>query len=125
MIEKAWFCVAFVVFVAEFFISAPYGKHAKKQIPPMIAARYAWVLMEILSPALMLYFFIIGPKKNLITLVLYLVWQTHYVNRTFIFPMRLGKDPKPVPLVIVLSGAGFNLVNASLNGIQLFFKSEY
>jgi len=46
------------------------------------------------------------------------LWLLHYGHRTFIFPFRL-RTPRPMPVLIVLSGAAFNTVNAWANASAL------
>ena len=38
--------LALAVFAVLFFISAPYGRHVRKGWGPVIASRYAWMIME-------------------------------------------------------------------------------
>lgn len=51
----AWLCVAAIVFVLEFSITAPYGRHVGKTGGLKFNAGMAWFLMEALSPSIMAY----------------------------------------------------------------------
>ncbi len=108
-----------------FFVSAPYGRHARAGWGPMVGPRLAWILME--SPAVLAFgaVFATGPNARAVTpLVLLLVWQSHYVYRTFIFPFRL-RGGRPMPLLVALSGLGFNLVNAYINAAWVSQLGDY
>ena len=119
-----WFGLAVSVFLLLLFVSAPYGRHSRKGWGPKIPNRFAWVLME--SPAVlgMLIFFILGNTFSSPTLWAFLLlWQFHYIYRTFVFPFLLGKKGS-MPLAISLSGFSFNCSNAFFNGYWLFFISD-
>ena len=49
----------------------------------------------------------------------------HYLNRSLIFPLRLRTAGKRMPLVIVLSAVGFNLVNGFLLGYCFAHFADY
>lgn len=46
-------------------------------------------------------------------------WLLHYLNRAFIYPLRLSGGSKPMPLSVVAMAILFNGVNACLNGNYL------
>ena len=116
--------VAAVVFVALFFVSAPYGRHLRQGWGPMIANRFAWVLME--SPAALVFaicFFLGKVPKNLPILLFFTMWMLHYVHRAFIYPFTIRDGFKKMPVVVMMMGFSFNLVNAYANGRYLFSLS--
>ena len=59
------FILAVIVFVILFFISAPYGKFLRRGWGPAIKSKWAWMIMEFPSPALMLILFIISEQEKL------------------------------------------------------------
>ena len=59
------FVTALVVFLLLFFVSAPYGKFRRKGWGPTVSAKWAWMIMEFLSPALMVDFFLTAERKSL------------------------------------------------------------
>lgn len=122
-----WIGIAAVVFVVLFFITAPYGRHGEDAKGPKFPGRIAWLLMEAPSPVIMALCFITGTHQHDVAAWCFLaLWEAHYVHRAFIFPLRLSGVPKPMPFWITLSGASFNLVNATMNGQQLFvFSNTY
>lgn len=48
------------------------------------------------------------------------MWEAHYIHRAFIYLFSLRDKWKPMPAVVSLMGAVFNLGNAYLNGHYLF-----
>jgi protein-S-isoprenylcysteine O-methyltransferase Ste14 len=108
--------LAAITFVALFFIVAPYGRHARKGWGPALSARVAWVLME--SPAVFLFaaiYFAGDHGLEPVPLVLLTFWQAHYVHRTLVFPTRLPRSAKPMPLVPLALGFTFQVVNGWVN----------
>jgi protein-S-isoprenylcysteine O-methyltransferase Ste14 len=108
--------LAAVTFVSLFFVSAPYGRHARKGWGPEIGTRAAWVLMELPASALWAAVYFAGAHAlEAAPLALLALWQVHYVNRTFVFPFRIRQDGKTTPISIVASGMMFNGLNAYVN----------
>ncbi|NLG28817.1 MAG: DUF1295 domain-containing protein [Chloroflexi bacterium] len=121
----ASFVVAVGTFALLFFVSAPYGRHARQGWGPTVRNRWGWVLMESPSAVAMLVFFMIGARERTVTrLVLFGLWELHYAYRAFLYPFRLRSDSRSMPLLVALMGMGFNAFNASLNGNHLFVLSE-
>ena len=116
--------VAVVTFVVLLFVRAPYGRHVKKGWGPEISNKAGWILMELPSFAIILYFLLNYSHSSYATLLLFL-WLVHYANRTFVFPLRIRTQGKKMPLVIVASAIIFNLINAGLNGYYLTFFEKY
>lgn len=116
----AWIGLAVVVFVSLFFVTAPYGRHLRAGWGPLVPARFGWMAMEapaLLLPGLGLAF---GSRPlDTYAMLLGAMFLAHYVNRTLIFPLRLPRASRPMPLSIVLSAVFFNLVNGSLQGLWL------
>ncbi len=56
----ASFVTALAVFIALFFISAPYGRYARRGWGPQIPTWLGWLLMESVSALLMLVMFLVG-----------------------------------------------------------------
>lgn len=49
---------------------------------------------------------------------LLLLWQLHYVQRAFVFPLRM-RGAKRKPWLTVLMAIGFNVLNGVINGVAL------
>jgi len=120
----AWLVVALAVVPYLLLRPAPYGRHGRPGWGPTVKARLAWVLMEVPSPLLMTVMFWLGDRHaNLPALVFLALWLGHYFYRTFLFAFLLGPNSRPMPLVVLASGALFNVVNSYLNGRWLFTLS--
>jgi len=105
-----------LTFVSLFFVTAPYGRHARKGWGPEIGQRAGWILMELPASVLWLAIFFAGDHAlELAPLALMALWQIHYVNRTFVFPFRIKAEGKTTPLSIVLTAIVFNSLNAYVN----------
>jgi 3-oxo-5-alpha-steroid 4-dehydrogenase 1 len=116
--------IATVVFVVLFFVSAPYGRHARRGWGPLIPNHISWFIME--TPAVIMFalFFAVGTApKNLPILLFFALWELHYVHRAFIYPWTIRDGHKKMPIVVILMGFGFNLGNAYANGRFLFTLS--
>lgn len=105
-----------VTFPLLFFVSAPYGRHRRDGWGPLIDARVAWVIQESPSVLLMAWVFFQGPHAlNVAPIVLLVLWQAHYVQRTLIFPFIMRMQGKKDPLATMTMALLFNCVNASIN----------
>jgi steroid 5-alpha reductase family enzyme len=115
------FALALPIFILLFFISAPYGKFLKKEWGPAANASLAWCLMELPVVIIPMFFFITSKRTDeLIYLVFIIIWELHYIQRTFIYPFILNKNSHNVPLLIILFSAVFNLINGYIIGIGTF-----
>ena len=115
------FLISIPIFIALFFLPAPYGKHLKSTWGPTIPSKFAWVIMEFPAVMVMLSIFIVNrAEQGVVSLVFLLIWMSHYVYRTFIYPFRTNNPSKPFPIVIALFGFIFNCLNGLINGVYLF-----
>lgn len=119
-----WGASALIVFFVLRFVKAPYGRHVKKGWGPELPNKLGWILMELPSFLVILYFFL-REEQSPYASFLSLLWLLHYGHRTFVFPFRLRTRGKKMPLAIVGSAIFFNLVNAGLNGYYLSFLEKY
>jgi len=113
-----WALTGIATFFLLQFVTAPYGRHVKEGWGPQISNKLGWILMELPSFAIILYFYLVSNQSNYATF-LTMLWLFHYLNRTFIFPLRIRTKGKKMPLAIVSSAIFFNLFNAGLNGYFL------
>jgi len=117
---RSWFVLALVLFFVLLRITAPYGRHSREGWGVTVGARLGWLLMEAPASVLFTLWFLNGARAVSATLlVLFAMWQTHYVHRAFIYPFTLDARRR-MPLVVVLMGVLFNSVNTYLNGRYLF-----
>lgn len=116
---------AIFIFILLFFISAPYGKFLRKGWGPAVKTKWAWMMMEFLSPTLITLFFILSDNKNIVMILFVVVWLLHYVHRAFIYPFSQSGRNKPYPLVVVSMAIIFNFFNGFVNGYGVFYLKEY
>ena len=118
--------IAVITFCSLFFVVAPYGRHIKEGWGPNISARLGWVFMESPCVILMLGLAIFAWEKlNLVHLVFLIIWLSHYVHRTFIWPFKADMLGKEMPITIALSAFFFNIVNVSIQGYWIFYFVSY
>ncbi len=122
----AWSVLGAAVFIALFFIAAPYGRHARRGWGYAVGDRPGWVLMEAPAPVVLAVLFIIGGDFNLMAFIFLAMWEAHYLHRAFIYPFSLRGAARRMPLSVVSFGFLFNLMNGYLNGRYLFtFSGGY
>lgn len=119
---------AAITFPLLLVVAAPYGRHVGKPWQgPTINNRLAWLVME--SPAALVFgaCFLVGAYRGtLVADIFFLMWESHYVYRAFIYPFRLRGSGKRMPVLIAASGFTFNVLNGYLNGRYLFsFSGGY
>jgi len=130
MIDRYWFnifiyawmglAVVILVFMTLLKITAPYGRYIRKGWGAFISNRAAWVLMEIPSLILFMFFFLTGSLlHDAVTWFFFAIWVFHYTNRALIYPFRTRTHKKKMPLSVMFMGMFFNLANATLNGYYL------
>lgn len=113
----AMFVLAAIVFAVLFFVTAPYGRYARRGWGPRINNTLGWVIME--SPAVIVFAlcFALGDRSmSAIPIVFLTLWQIHYINRTFVFPFRMRGGRRQMALFVMALGFAFNFVNGYLNG---------
>ncbi len=112
--------VAVAVFPTLLFVSAPYGRHAREGWGPAVASRLAWGVMEAPSVFLFAWVYLRGDfARSPVALLLAAAWLLHYVQRTFVFPLRMRAGGKGKPLATVAMAFCFNCLNASLNALAI------
>jgi 3-oxo-5-alpha-steroid 4-dehydrogenase 1 len=117
-----WILCAIILFPILLKVTAPYGRHSKKNWGPAIDNKLGWILMESPSFIIFVSLVLLGPNSlSSAVWILFSLWAVHYFNRSFIFPLRTKTQGKKMPVLIVLSAIFFNLINASINGYWLGF----
>jgi len=115
------FVCAGVTFFALIFVRAPYGRYSSDGWGPKLPAKIAWIVMEAPAIFVILLFFIAGDKKTTPLTLFMLLWQTHYVYRTFIYPLLMRGGKKGFPILLILMAMVFNGANGFVNGFHLFY----
>lgn len=109
-----------VAFLALLFVPAPYGRHARAGWGPTLPTRLAWVVQELPAPLCFAIVFARGEHAGRLVPLLFLaLWQLHYLQRTFVFPLLMRAGQRRTPLTTVLLAIAFNAVNASLNAYAI------
>ncbi|MBP6515713.1 MAG: hypothetical protein KA242_01600, partial [Chitinophagales bacterium] len=115
-----WIAIGGTTFFYLFKKTAPFGRHTTTGWGPMVDNRLGWMVMEIVSPIMLtmtFHYFANGLAFH--EWILLLLWNLHYLNRSIIFPLRIRTNGKQMPLSIMLSAVGFNIVNGFVNGYFL------
>jgi protein-S-isoprenylcysteine O-methyltransferase Ste14 len=119
-----WIIVAIPVFISLFFISAPYGRYFRRSFGPAINGKLGWILMEAPAPLLFAAFFISGMRTvNIAQIIFLAMWEFHYVDRSFLYPLTIRISSKPFPLAVLIAGLAFNIMNAYLNSNYILMNT--
>jgi len=110
-----------------FFIPVPYGRHNRPGWGPQIKAYLGWFLMESPSFYVFAVVFIVSPHKTSAAAWVFLgLWETHYIQRSMVYPFLMRGKAKTMPLVIILMAVVFTSLNGYLNSRWLFkFSGGY
>jgi 3-oxo-5-alpha-steroid 4-dehydrogenase 1 len=120
-----WFMLALIIFITLFYVTAPYGRHSRGGWGAAVANKVGWVVMESASPLVFTACFVFGSNARTLTLLLlFCMWEAHYIHRAFIYPLSLRTTTKQMPVVVMSLGLFFNAVNAYLNGRYVFTFSD-
>lgn len=124
IIKYIFLAIAGIVFIVLFFVAAGYGRFNSKKWGPQMDNRLGWVIMEAVSPVVFFILFLAGDRAgNTLAIVFLLIWELHYVQRAFIYPLLI-RGRKTIPITIVAMGMTFNLVNSYIQGRYLFALSD-
>jgi protein-S-isoprenylcysteine O-methyltransferase Ste14 len=99
--------------------TAPYGRHTTRAAGPTLPSWLGWLIMESPSSLVLAVCFAMAPTFEVPRVILFAVWQLHYVNRAFIYPFRMRGGRRPMPITIAAAALFFTSVNGTLNGWQL------
>ena len=114
---------AVIVFFCLYFVDAGYGKFYNSKWGPSINNRLGWVLMEAPVFVAMLILWLSSNRRGDATrLVFLLLFELHYFQRSFIFPLLIRGESR-MPVSIILMGVLFNTLNAFMQGGWLFYVS--
>ncbi len=106
------------------FVRAPYGRYTRAGWGPRISARFAWIIMESPAVFLILILYLTGTKKTAPLTLFILLWQVHYIYRTFVYPLLMRGRRKGFPVILILMAMIFNCANGYVNGYHLFFSER-
>ncbi len=125
-------CWAILAFAAISFpmllvVTAPYGgRHGRSGWGPSLPARLGWVVMELPSPLCFALAFAQGSHAAEELPLFFLgLYQIHYLQRTFVFPLLMRGTGKRNPLATLAMAFGFNIVNGTINGLAVSEIASY
>ena len=108
--------MAVVVFISLYFVKAGYGQFRTKQWGWSINNKVAWTVMEAPVFLVMLYIWSRSDAKwHVPELLLFLLFELHYFQRSFVFPWLMTGRSK-MPIAIMLMGVTFNVINGLMQG---------
>lgn len=115
------FAGAAIVFIVLMFVSAPYGKHYRKGWGITLNSKIAWLISELPAVVVIAVIFILNyANVGLVSILFFLLWEIHYIYRTFVFSLRLRGPKKTFPALLLALAFLFNCVNGFMNGYYLF-----
>ncbi len=115
--------IAVIVFLALYFIDAGYGIMYNKKWGITVNNRLGWILMEAPVFFVMLISWWFSDRKfEIAPMLIFLLFQLHYFQRSFIFPM-LFKTESRMPIAIMMMGVIFNTLNGLMQGGWIFHVS--
>ena len=121
------FVLAAVTFIGLLRLRAPYGRHySGRGWGPEISNRTGWIVMELPATLVFAAVYAMGDAATgTVPLVLLGMWQCHYLNRNFVYPLRIRSGGRGMPVVVAASGFAFNVVNAYVNARFISHLGEY
>lgn len=123
-----WILIAMaaVTFLAVSFVTAPYGRHRSTSWGPTMPSRWGWVIMETPAVVVFAWIYLQGQHRfETVPLILFGLWQFHYIQRTYVFPFRMRNEGKRMPVVICAMAVLFQLLNAYVNARWISHWGEY
>ncbi len=112
-----------VIFIILLFISAPYGKHTRSGWGIMVNSRFSWLLMELPSVLTIAVMLLLSGTISPVNIILLVLWEIHYIYRTFIYTALQRGSKRTFPLMLVFFACLFNINNGIINGHEVFLKN--
>ena len=112
--------IAVATFITLYFVDAGYGIFRTEKWGRTISNRWAWFFMELpIFLAMIILWLTSAHQWEIVPLVFLLIFQSHYIHRTLIFPFLL-KGKGRMPIGIMCMGISFNILNAMMQGYWIF-----
>jgi len=116
--------VAVATSITLYFVEAGYGILRTEKWGKTINNKWAWFFMELPIFVAMIILWLCSPHKwNIVPLVFLIIFQSHYIQRTLIFPFLL-KGKSRMPIGIMCLGISFNILNAMMQGYWIFYVAH-
>jgi len=113
---------AVVVAIVLLFIRAPYGRYNQGPLAHGgVPVRWGWMIMELPAPLLIAAGAVLwGVAGSWPNVLLPLMWLSHYLFRTFVYPFRMRARPGDVmPWLPFLMAIVFNVLNGAGNAAAI------
>lgn len=118
---KTVFIASAIVFISLYLVDAPYGRHVRSGWGPTLGARAGWIIMETPAVIVIALCFIYGNRTgDAVSITFLALWELHYIQRTYVFPLLMQGGNKEFPILISLFAIIFNVINGYVNGQYLF-----
>jgi len=100
------------------FVRTPYGRFGATGWGPALHPQVGWILMELPAPVAYLWFHLHGDRAyEPVRLMFLALWCVHYLNRGWLFPLRMRVRPGAgMSLAVVAIGMGVTTLHGYLNG---------
>jgi 3-oxo-5-alpha-steroid 4-dehydrogenase 1 len=119
----AMFALAPIVFMLLLFTTAPYGRYSEGRAAawgPSIKVKVGWMIQGSPSVIAFAIFFAMGKHAtNMLPLVFLALWEMHYLQRTYIFPLLMRGTRRTLRLSMIAMALLFYVINGYLNGRYL------
>ena len=116
--------VAVATFITLYFVEAGYGILLSEKWGKTISNKWAWFFMEAPIFLSMIILWLSSPHRwEVVPMVFLLIFQTHYIQRTLIFPFLL-KGKSRMPIGIMCLGISFNILNSMMQGYWMFYVAH-
>lgn len=100
--------------------TAPYGRYAQSGWGRLVDPRWAWLIMESPAVALMIVAGIAGRSGGVTPYVMLIMWEIHYLYRTFVYTSRMRPGGSGFPVSLAVMAFVFNTINGLTNGYAVF-----
>ena len=119
----AMFALAPIVFTLLLFIPAAYGRYGERRaaaLGPAVNVKVGWMIQGSPSVIAFAIFFALGKyAANMLPLIFLALWQMHYLQRTYIFPLRIRGTRRTLTLSTIAIAMLFYIISGYLNGRYL------
>ena len=121
------FALAALAFASLLRFRAPYGRYYPGTgWGPEISNRTGWIVMELPATLVFAGIYAVGDAASEpVPLILLGIWQCHYLNRNFTYPLRIRGGDRKMPAIVASSGFAFNVLNAYVNARFISHLGEY
>lgn len=113
--------VGMVLCYSLYMFDVGYGQYLDRRWGRTVTNKVGWVIMELPVVILFFCYWIFSERRfDTVPLIFFVLFNLHYCQRTFVFPLLIrGKDQMPWSVIIL--GMLFNTANAYMQGAWIFW----